>query len=235
MRELRACHCTNWSYRLRAFNDHCIARRAGGRLPPRRRREGYQEHHQLDPVFEASLTAETASLYGSRTQSCPCMPATISYTASRTLSRQSASHACGRSRASDSPCRPPRLHTARIPLHDHAYMGSPADHEVRRGRSRSPTQLHDVRTRLGHADAIQKANDPGRYGGRATGVCTQSRQGGRSSGEKVRRVMRPATPAGRRGCTRLSVGSAIIEGSRMPTGPAARNRSTWAAAARCAG
>jgi DNA-directed RNA polymerase specialized sigma24 family protein len=31
-------------------------------VPPRRRRKGYQEHHQLDPVLEAALDNEAARL-----------------------------------------------------------------------------------------------------------------------------------------------------------------------------
>jgi DNA-directed RNA polymerase specialized sigma24 family protein len=31
-------------------------------VPPRRRRKGYQAHHQLDPVLEGALAAEAARL-----------------------------------------------------------------------------------------------------------------------------------------------------------------------------
>lgn len=40
-----------------------VSPRSGVRVPPRRRRRlGYQEHHQLDPVLEAALDNEAARL-----------------------------------------------------------------------------------------------------------------------------------------------------------------------------
>lgn len=50
-----ACH-------RRASNGHCNARRSSCRVSPRRRRKGYQDHHELDPVLEAALDNEAARL-----------------------------------------------------------------------------------------------------------------------------------------------------------------------------
>jgi DNA-directed RNA polymerase specialized sigma24 family protein len=49
-------------HRRRASNGQCNAHRSSDRVPPRRRRKGYQDHHQLDPVLEAALDNEAARL-----------------------------------------------------------------------------------------------------------------------------------------------------------------------------